>query len=116
VAHEVSRHIYRCNRCRTRNAFHRRVSDYIIKRKCRDCGHQRFYVDKERVARKPCYCGGYHHAHRPGSRCCEHHPLHIAYRAQRAGADHDEVQDLKLDATLDKATKTRPWRHALCPF
>ena len=89
--------VYRCNRCRCRNTFRRALFTYVIARKCRDCGHTRFYVDKERVTRKPCYCGGYHHAHRPGSRCCELHPRCDINRMLRAGASDEDVTEVVLE-------------------
>lgn len=85
-------HIYRCNRCRTRNTFRRALATYVRPKRCRHCAHDRFYVDKERVRRRPCHCSGYHFAHRPGSRCCEHHPLHPFYRS----GDEDVLFDLML--------------------
>lgn len=73
-------HIYRCSRCRTRNTWPRALGTYVRGRRCRHCGHDRFYPDRERVTRKPCNCSGYHHAHRPGSRRCDHNHLHPYYR------------------------------------
>lgn len=89
-------HIYRCSRCRTRNTFRRAIGDYVRQRKCRDCGHGHFYIDRERVNRKPCHCSGYHYAHRPGSRCCESHPQVDAHRARRAGVDEIDITFLGL--------------------
>jgi hypothetical protein len=63
-------HIYRCTSCRTRNTWPKPLAAYVRGRKCRHCGHGRFYVDKERLNRKPCNCMAYHHPHRPNSGAC----------------------------------------------
>jgi DNA-directed RNA polymerase subunit RPC12/RpoP len=89
-------HHYRCNRCRTRNVWPRALADYKRGRTCKHCGHARFYVDKERVNRKPCTCSGAYHwgAHRPGSPMCDRNPLADANRARRSGAADDVVAAL----------------------
>lgn len=86
-------HYYRCNRCRTRNKFKRAVACYLVPRKCRDCGHQKFYADKERASRVSCKCAGAYHwgAHRLGSQYCEHNPNHQYHRAVRDGASAEEL-------------------------
>lgn len=86
-------HIYRCSRCRTRNTFKHAVGWYLIKRKCRDCGYQKFYVDKERVHRVACRCPGAYFwgPHRWGSQYCEHNPMGEYHRAVRAGAHAGEI-------------------------
>ena len=89
-------HVYRGNRCRTRNTFLRALATYVRPKRCRHCQHDRFYVDRERVARKACHCSGYHYAHRPGSRCCEHNPAHAYWRAHREGADSETLLALSL--------------------
>lgn len=38
-----------------------------------------------------CTCGGYWYPHRPGSPCCELHPLATHNRAWREGADLYDV-------------------------
>lgn len=86
-------HIYRCSRCRTRNTWPRALATYVRGRRCRHCAYTRFYVDKERVRRKPCNCAGYHFAHRLGSRCCDAHPLHPFYRS----GDEDVLVDLLFE-------------------
>lgn len=83
-------HYYRCSRCRTRNRFRRRLETYVRAKRCRDCGHQGFYLDRERTYRVHCDCNGYHHPHRPGSRCCEKNPLADLHRAKRAGVNFAE--------------------------
>ena len=80
-------HIYRCSRCRTRNTFRKALGSYVKPKACRHCGHTRFYVDKERINRKACHCGGYHYPHRPGSPCCEHNPDADYHHALRQGLD-----------------------------
>lgn len=86
-------HIYRCSKCRTRNTFRHAVEWYTVKRKCRDCGHKHFYVDKERVYRVPCRCAGAYFwgAHRLGSLHCIHHPDHEHARAVRQGTHPGEL-------------------------
>lgn len=87
---------FRCNRCRGRNVMPRHWRDYKRPKRCKHCGHQRFYVDKERVARLSCFCQGAYHweAHRPGSPMCERNPLHEANRARRQGAGEAVVAAL----------------------
>lgn len=82
-------YIYRCNRCRTRNTFKHSVGWYKIQRKCRDCAHTKFYLDKERTYRKSCTCPGAYFwgTHRLGSQFCEKNSNHIYHRAIRDGAD-----------------------------
>lgn len=88
----MSRFVYRCNRCRTRNTFPRPVEDYVRPRTCRDCGHTRFYTDWERTLRVPCRCGGYHWGpHRKGSPLCEDNPNWQVNRARQQGLDEDEI-------------------------
>ncbi len=79
-------HVYRCNSCRTRNTFHKAIGAYVRKiPSCRHCGHTRFYVDKERINRKVCKCGGYHYHHRPRSGCCHQNPNGLRNAMIRAG-------------------------------
>lgn len=91
------RFAYRCSKCRARNTFPRKVEEYIIARKCKSCGYKRFYVDKERMRRKSCYCSGYWFPHRIGCRCCVQNKDHVINSAIRAGATADELLDLRLD-------------------
>jgi len=106
-------HIYRCSCCRTRNTFSRAVETFVRGKRCRHCGYKRFYVDKARINRPVCRCVGYHHSHRPGSKCCELHPYHLVHRATRAGASAEEVGEAFLDAALQLQA-----RHddTTCPF
>lgn len=96
-------YVYRCSRCRTRNTFNRPVTQYIRPRRCRDCGYAKFYVDRERVTRKPCRCHGGllgrtgSIPHRPGSAGCIHNPFGEAYRMKRdAGMDDDDLAFLGI--------------------
>ena len=66
-------HHYRCNKCRGRNVWPKALHAYVRGRACKHCGHDRFYVDKERVARKSCGCRGFHFPHRIACRGCERH-------------------------------------------
>ena len=101
-------YVYRCSRCRTRNSFPRSVLSYVRPRKCRDCGYQKFYVDRERVSRVSCRCEGAYHwiAHRPGSPMCEKNPEYRANRAIREGADEDDISFMGLRLTESET----------CPF
>lgn len=96
-------HVYRCSRCRTRNTFRRAAESYVIKRKCRDCGHRHFYVDKERVYRPVCRCADSYFwgPHRPGSKFCVLNPQHLVHRARRDGADDGEIAWLGLGLKAD---------------
>lgn len=91
-------HIYRCSRCRTRNTFKHSLQWYRRKRKCRDCGYDRFYLDLERIHRVPCRCAGAYFwgPHRKGSALCDQHPEGEANRAVRAGEDEGAVAWLGL--------------------
>ena len=79
-------HIYCCSRCRHRNTFRKAVTAYVRKiPKCSHCGYLKFYVDKERINRKGCGCGGYWFVHRPGSGCCVQNPDGYRNAAIREG-------------------------------
>lgn len=110
----MTRYVYRCCGCRTRNTFSRKVNAYIIKRKCRSCGNRTFYVDKERMSRTSCTCSGYHYPHRPGSPCCESNALHQAHRARRWGASLDELYNIFAEEAFDKPAK--PWKGNYIPL
>lgn len=125
----MSRFVYRCNKCRTRNTFKRAVSNWtpirgaarmlrkevdrllrqIGGKRCRNCGHTSFYVDKERINRESCNCSGYHWAHRPGSQCCEKNPKVDMFRAYRQGLDDDDIAFYALNPTT-------PLPGNACPF
>lgn len=86
-------HYYRCSRCRTRNKFKRAVSTYLVAKKCRDCGHSKFYPDKERANRVSCRCDGAYiwGVHRWGAKYCEKTPNHEYHRAVRDGASAEDL-------------------------
>lgn len=87
----MARVAYRCMKCRTRNAFRRPIETYRQK-KCKACGHTRFYYDKERNRKQPsCECQGYHFPHRPGSRFCRLNPLAPVWEVERRGGTWLEV-------------------------
>lgn len=94
---------YRCNKCRTRNTFRQPLEHYVRPRKCKCCGHRRFYFDKERNRRQPCRCDGGllgrsgSIPHRPGSPCCVLNPMHPYHRARVQGAPADFLMDLFID-------------------
>ncbi len=99
----MSRHTYRCSRCRARNVFAHAVEWYKVARKCKACNYTRFYADKERVRRESCSCDGGllgrtgSIPHRPGSPCCVLHPRHIVNRALRMGATREDITDLEIE-------------------
>lgn len=94
---------YRCNKCRTRNMFKRRLEDYIRTKKCHACGHVKFYWDYERNSKATyCTCEGYHFNHREGSTFCIHHPRYEwNVRVLRNGEDPEEVAlDIAFNAEV----------------
>src|SRR4051794_35940633 len=102
----MSKFAYRCMQCRTRNMFRMKVDEYLVRRKCMNCGCKRFYWDKERNMRASngkergqCYCGAYAHPHRPGAKFCETNPeSEFNTRVERYGEDPDDV---KLDIAFN---------------
>lgn len=119
----MARFYYRCNRCRTRNTFARRVDDYLRERTCRCCGHNRFYVDKERHARKPCYCDGGLFGrtgsipHRPGSPCCTLNTWHPWHRAKVMGADEEALAEIAMELAWDgEGGRQAEKGDETCPF
>lgn len=87
------KHYFKCMKCRTRHVFRHPVEWYKIKRKCRSCGHWRFYLDKERTNRNDyCTCGTTHYPHRYKSSLCMHHPdYQMIVRTQVYGEERIEV-------------------------
>lgn len=78
----------RCPDCRTRR------KDYgLFTRHLRETGH------------RVCTCGGYHHAHRPGSPFCERNPTSPVLLASRYGASDDELVDIAIDCALIRPGK-----------
>lgn len=101
---------YRCSRCRVRHTFKRQLDDYMRPKRCKACGHSRFYWDKERNGRREiCGCDGYHFTHRKGSRMCHHNPLHELHERLRQGENESEVRlDLTLAGTIIGYTGEQP--------
>lgn len=99
---------YKCNRCRTRNIFKKKLEDYVRPKKCKACGYDRFYFDKDRARRvKPCNCSGYNFPHRVGSPCCEKNQHCMTNRAKREGLVGDDL----LEAIAEDAwgSEKKPW-------
>ena len=93
MANRAKRYKYRCNRCRTRNSFVKKLEHYLRPRRCRCCGHDRFYVDRERMRRRyehPCKCDGCHYPHRPGSSVCFDNPYYGIDRFEAEGGRVDQ--------------------------
>lgn len=75
---------YRCKRrlkskdgkqCDARIVLAKRIDQYIRPPVCPNCGAPITYRDKEvkrRHKNETCYCHGYSHPHRKGSRYCDH--------------------------------------------
>lgn len=82
-------HIYKCNRCKTRNTWTKALQEYAKGRTCRHCGNSTFHVDRERMNRKACGCMGYHFPHRKGSGCCDHNPAARENRMKREGYEEN---------------------------
>lgn len=99
----MTSYVYRCNRCRTRNTFREPLWRFVEPKKCRNCSHTSFYLDKERMRRVPCYCDGGLFGrtgsvpHRPGSPCCVQNPMHPLHRARALGAPSEVLQDIAID-------------------
>jgi hypothetical protein len=95
-----------------RNEYRRRAPT------CRNCGHDRFYVDRERVERVSCICEGAHHwgAHRAGSTYCEKNPNVWFNRAKRAGATPEMLADLRVDLALAGITLGQAYPPHVVPF
>jgi predicted nucleic-acid-binding Zn-ribbon protein len=100
------RYYYRCMKCRSRNVFAMPVEMYIRPRKCKSCGHARFYADKERTNRQDyCRCDGWHHTHRRGSTYCLYHPQRQLLDRLRAG---ESRADIALDLAFDSPVTPAP--------
>lgn len=90
-------------KCRGRNAFAMPVDHYIRTRKCRHCGHTKFYVAVDRIKRPVCKCDGGllvkngSIPHRPGAKCCLLNPAHPWYRAQREGASQEDLMEIAIE-------------------
>lgn len=103
----MTSYVYRCSRCRKRKTLREPLWRFGVTPKCEGCGHDHFYLDKERMRRQPCRCdGGLLGAtgpipHRQGSPACIHNPMHPYHRAARAGADPDTLVDILIDIAWD---------------
>ena len=100
---------YRCNRCRKPNAFHHPIEWYARPKKCKCCGHDRFYVDKQKMNPVTCKCQGYHFPHSPRSKLCEQNPLREYHLAKQHGADESELQSILIRCV-------KPTQSEECPF
>ncbi len=103
-------HIYRCMRCRTRNTFSKPVAAFVRGRSCRHCANRTFYVDKERMGRVGCTCGGYYFPHRPGSGACVTSKTHAVHIAKRGG-DKNEIAEAIMECAVENGVFTMR-----CPF
>lgn len=82
---------YRCPACRTR-----RTGRLFLLVHCRATGHA------------VCNCGGYHHAHRPGSPFCCRNALSDLRHAERAGESEDVLLEIFANCAWDNpGTPTR---------
>jgi DNA-directed RNA polymerase subunit RPC12/RpoP len=118
----MARYYYRCSKCRTRNVFPRDLEDYRRARKCKACGHRRFYVDKERVARQACSCDGGligrtgSIPHRPGSAGCLLNPLHPYHRARLMGAPEEVLLTIQAELAFEGEGGRIMGKDDPCPF
>lgn len=106
---------YRCMKCRGRNTWKHPWEWYKRTKKCRHCGHFRFYLDKARQYRTDyCCCAGYHHTHRSGSKFCEMNPQHeLMVRTERYG---EAVADVALDMAWEGRGATKVKNKDEVPF
>ena len=73
-------------KCVGRRMLTKKPAEYLRPPKCPHCGGTKWYIDKQirkRHARENCYCGGYHHIHRRGSKYCEHNANYEANWEER---------------------------------
>lgn len=56
-----------------------------------------------------CNCGGYHYAHRPGSRFCVANPMSDVWIAARDGCTDDELLEVEIECAVNKPGK--PFNH-----
>lgn len=68
---------YRCPECRTRRTDYRLFLQHQV-----DAGH------------KVCNGGGYHHAHRPGSKFCQANPLAVLNEAKRRDEPQTVIDEI----------------------
>lgn len=93
--------------------------DYQVLR-CPECRTRR--VDKRLMVmhrlgciRPLCRCGGYHFAHRPGSRFCWLNPFAALNDAIRRGESEEVLLDILIDMTWDNPGLTGK-QGTECPF
>lgn len=81
----MAKFAYKCNACKLRHMFRRRLETYVRQKKCDRCGNTTFHWDGERNRRTfgrrkdLCYCGSPYSTvrngpHRIGSKLCQHNP------------------------------------------
>lgn len=72
----------------------RQLETYVRTKRCKHCGHDRFYLDKSRQYRTDyCSCEGYHYRHRAKSTFCVENPQYeFNVRVGRFGEDPADVQ------------------------
>lgn len=78
----------RCPACRTRRATFTSLLEHI-----QASGH------------KLCYCGGYHHPHRPTGGCCEQNVWGALRQAQRRGDPLDTQMEIAADIAFEARGK-----------
>jgi len=79
---------YKCNKCMVRNSFIHKLEWYIHGKKCRNCGHTKFHVDRYEMRKgriPPCTCFGCHYPHRKGSSVCFDNPYYGIDRCRVCG-------------------------------
>lgn len=87
--------MFRCGCCRTRRKTWEGMQAHLKK-----WGHA------------VCRCGGYHYAHRPGSKFCDLNPMCEVWRHLRAGdCGDDELAELEVEIAATKPGKPfKMWR------
>jgi hypothetical protein len=91
--------------------FLKELEDYKRAKKCKSCGHIRFYIDKERNDRRhavACYCAGYHHPHRPLSTFCLLNPK-SEFNTRVLRYKEDALQ-VGIDLAFDAPVVTIVWK------
>lgn len=78
--------LFRCPHCRTR-----RKDPLLMLEHMRSSGH------------RSCTCGGYHYAHRPGSRCCVVHPEGELHLASRRGEPLEVLREIAMELAIEAA-------------
>jgi hypothetical protein len=101
--------------------FRKKLEEYISFKKCKTCGHRRFYLDKERNDRaagridrskETCYCSGHKHPHRPGVKFCFHHSN--CEKDTRIARYDENPDDVETDISWNHDRRLPP--DAKCPF